>query len=161
MFITNNFTISVDNLLRHSVVVGIATVSFFLMAACSSIIQKPAFDPKRCIETIPARVKGLQILSGPRSEKNIIRDMVPVVCNGHMLFKRMNTEGNQVNAGRVVFKVLVEYTGEVNRVKVEETTIKSDMFLKRLSNIIMDTDFTFWGKDSNDTEFLYPIHFGS
>jgi hypothetical protein len=135
------------------------TAAVILLTGCIPQTAKVKFDPRTCLETIPSRVKGLKIVSGPRSEKSIIRDMVPVVCNGHMLFRNMNAKEKMVNAGHVLFKVLVEYTGEVNQVTVEETTIQSKKFLREVSDFIMDTDFTFWGLDNEDTLFFYPIDF--
>jgi hypothetical protein len=72
----------------------------------------------------------------------------------------MTSEGRSINPGTVVFKVLVEYTGEVGHVAVEETTIQSGEFLREVSDFIMDTDFVLWGGDDRDTVFLYPVRFG-
>jgi hypothetical protein len=131
-----------------------------LLTGCISQTEQFKFDPRTCLEEIPGHVKGLKIVSGPRSEKSIIRDMVPVVCNGHMLFRNMNAKGKTVNAGHVLFKVLVEYTGEVYNVSLEDTTINSEEFLREVSDFIMDTDFTFWGLNTEETIFLYPVEFG-
>jgi hypothetical protein len=72
----------------------------------------------------------------------------------------MTSEGQSINPGTVVFKVLVEYTGEVGHVAVEETTVQSEKLLREVSDFIMDTDFVLWGGDDRDTVFLYPVRFG-
>jgi hypothetical protein len=138
---------------------SIAVISALLFTACASHRQKQ-LDPKNCLDTIPQRVEGLTILEGPRTEQSIIRDMVPAICYGHFLFGRMKSSGEEVNPGVVVFRVVVEYTGEVYGVTVEETTIQSKLFLRRASDFIVDTDFVPWARDETDTAFLYPVEFG-
>ena len=86
--------------------------------------------------------------------------MVPVICRGHLLFEHMNADGKEINPGSVTFRVVAEYTGEVSQVTVEETTIQSEEFLRRVSDLIRDTDFVFWGSDRTDTVFFYPMKFG-
>lgn len=134
--------------------------SIFLLTACVLHTQRASFDPKRCMKNIPHRVKGLKIVSGPRTERNIIRDMVPAVCSGHALFKDMKTEGEEINPGHVVLHVVVEYTGEVAYAGIQETTIQSEKFLRTIKNFVMETDFVFWGADDRDTVFLFPVTFG-
>lgn len=86
--------------------------------------------------------------------------MVPPICSGHALFKHMKTKGQEINPGCVVFRVVVEYTGEVAYAGIEETTIQSKTFLREVKDFIMDTDFVLWGRDDEDTTFLYPVTFG-
>ena len=131
-----------------------------LMAACAAQPQTAAFDPKRCMETVPAHVAGLQILAGPRSAQNIILDMVPAICNGQVLFRKMRDSGAQLTPGTVRFKVIVEYNGEVIAASVEETTITSQAFLREVSDFIMDSDFTPWARSEEDCVFVYPVRFG-
>jgi hypothetical protein len=133
---------------------------FLLLTSCAAKTQQPAFDPKTCFDIIPDRVKGLKIIQGTRTNKSIIRDMVQPMCYGHVLFNRMKTNGETINAGDVVFKVYVEYTGEVYRVTVENTTIQSEEFVRRVSDYIIDTDFVPWVRHDTDTVFLYPAKFG-
>lgn len=122
--------------------------------------HKQPFDPRCCMASIPGEVKGLTIVEGPRTKASIIRDMVPVVCNGQVLFYRMQSTDSDLKSGSVVFRVVVEYTGEVVAVDVEETTIQSRAFLKEVSDFIMDMDFIGWARNDIDTLFLYPIRFG-
>jgi hypothetical protein len=71
----------------------------------------------------------------------------------------MRLKGYEINAGYIVFRVVVEYTGEVAYVGIEETTIQSKLFLREVRDFIMDTDFVLWGGDDSDTVFLYPAKF--
>ena len=131
-----------------------------LLAACTLGSQPSKFDPKQCLETVPARVDGLQILAGPRTARNIIRDMVPAICNGQVLFRRMKSAVPHLHPGTVHFRVVVEYTGEVLAVSIEETTITSQVFLREVSDFVMDSDFTPWARSDADSVFLYPALFG-
>jgi hypothetical protein len=156
----------------HRIFVNVSLIPYFsklffftiaivlLLAACVLHTQRASFDPKKCMETIPRRVKGLKIVSGPRTEKNVIRDMVSSVCSGHALFKHMKTKGEEINPGSIVLHVVVEYTGEVAYVGIEETTIQSETFLRKIKDFVMETDFVSWGADDRDTVFLYPVTFG-
>ncbi len=138
-----------------------ATITALLFfTACAPHMKRAPFDPRKCLEDVPRHVKGLKVLSGPRSEQSIIRDMRRAVCNGHVLFGHMQAENKSFQSGRVLFRVVVEYPGEVYGVTVEETTIQSDAFLARVSEFILGTDFIFWGGDDSDSVFLYPIQFG-
>jgi hypothetical protein len=112
------------------------------------------------METVPGHVPGLKIIQGPRTEQSIIRDMVPVVCNAYVLFQRMRAEGEDITGGTVVFRVTVEYTGEVYDVSVEKTILTSGRFLREVADFIMDTDFVGWARHDTDTVFLYPMTFG-
>jgi len=119
------------------------------------------FDHVNCMDTVPSRIKGLKVLSGPRTEKSIIHDMVPVNCYAQYLFRKMKSEGEDINAGDVIFRVAVEYTGEAYTSSVEETTIQSKRFVQRVADMIMDHDFVGWKLDSEDAVFLYPMSFGN
>lgn len=130
----------------------------FSLFGCAAGGPKP-IDPKSCMETVPSNVEGLKILQGPRSRQSIIRDMVPIVCNGRFLFNRMRLKDPSLKGGRVIFGVTVEYTGEVMKVNVLETTLESNVFLDKVSNFIMDSDFVGWARDDMDTVFAYPMVF--
>jgi hypothetical protein len=132
---------------------------FILLTSCATQTKQAEFDPKTCLEIIPEHVKGLKIIEGPRSEKSIIRDMVFPICNGHVLFGQIRSEGENIQPGIVVFRVVVEYTGEVLAVSVQESTVGSDQFIRKVSDFIMDTDFVGWTRNDTDTVFLYPVHF--
>jgi hypothetical protein len=119
------------------------------------------FDPRTCLDIIPRKVDGLQILAGPRPEANIIRDMVPAICNGQSLFRQMQAREPGLNAGTVSFKVVVEYTGEVSAVSIEETTLTSQAFLQAVSDFITNSDFTPWARSDEDSVFVYPVRFGT
>jgi len=116
-----------------------------------------AYDPKTCLEQIPSDIEGLQILQGQRTKESVIRDMVPVFCNAEVLFSMMRTK---VRPGRIVFKVSVEYNGEVTEVEIDESTIGSNEFAREVSDFVMDTDFISWARHDENTVFLYPMAFG-
>jgi hypothetical protein len=142
----------------------LVVLSFSLLSsvsACTPHADKSPFDPRRCMAHIPRKVEGLTIVAGSRTKASIIRDMVPVVCNGQVLFNRKKIQDPQLKAGTVIFRVVVEYTGEVIAVNIAETAIQSDAFLRKVSDFIMDTDFVGWARDDIDTVFLYPVRFGS
>ena len=84
--------------------------------------------------------------------------MRPSFCSAHALYKLMKRD---VISGSVVFKVTVEYTGEVNDVSIDKSTIRADRFLREISDFIMDSDFKAWARHDDDTVFLYPMRFHS
>ncbi len=153
--------------LRHAVrcpfnrsILPLTAAALIFFAACTPRPPTAAFDPRTCLDIIPEHVDGLQILAGPRSVRNIIRDMVPPVCSGRALFRSMQARDPGLGPGMVVFRVAVEYTGEVAAVSVVETTIGSDAFLRKLRDFIMDADFTPWARSDEDSLFIYPVRFG-
>jgi hypothetical protein len=112
------------------------------------------------MHTFPRKVEGLSILQGPRSEPSIIHDMVPIVCRGHALFHDMVSKGETLNPGRVVFKVRVEWTGEVYSAAAVENATGSRAFVRIVSDFITNSDFVGWSRDDTDSIFLYPVEFG-
>jgi hypothetical protein len=141
------------------ILIYFAAVLIQLIPACTTPTQRAAFNPKTCLEIIPHDVKGLTVIEGPRTEQSIIRDMVPAICSGKALFKHMESRDESIKPGRVVFKVSVEWTGEVNRVITKESSIQSKKFLRKVSDFIMDSDFVVWSRHDTDTVFLYPVDF--
>jgi hypothetical protein len=146
--------------IQHSITLAMATLTMLLFSACT-LSHTTAFDPKTCLETIPHRVDGLQILAGPRTEPNIIRGMRPAICHGQALFNNMQPRDPYLSPGTVRFRVVVEYTGEVSEVTIMESSISSKTFLREVRDFIMDTDFTGWARSDEDSVFLYPARFGS
>ena len=134
-------------------------VSLCLAAGCVKPAMRPSFDAGKCTETIPDGVDGLTILSGPRTEQSIIRDMVWPICNARVLYENMKKRNRAFQSGSATFKVIVEYTGEVRKVSVDKTTLASEEFLSRICEMIRSTDFVFWGRDRTDTCFFYPVNF--
>jgi hypothetical protein len=134
------------------------------ITACHEQPERTAptsFTFQDCLENLPEHVDGLEILSGPRSEKGIIHDMAHPVCSGYALFEQMKENGEEIEAGSVVFRVVVDYVGEVISVTVEEQTMSSEELVGKVREIILNTDFVYWrDKDDTDSEFLYPVHFG-
>lgn len=128
-------------------------------AGCSSLETPPQFDPKTCLEEPPTPVEGMQVIHGPRTPQSVLADMRFVSCNGQVLFKQLNERGEPLVPGEVVFRVQVEYTGEVIAAEVIESTIVSRKFERRLSDMIMDTDFSPWQRHDEDAVFVYPMRF--
>ena len=141
------------------------TLAGLTFAACTSVNDSceptppPRFNPKPCLEEIPKTVDGLEIIQGPRTEQNIAADMHPAYCNAQVVLKLMNEEGKPLQDGTVWFKVAVEYTGEVSSVEIIKSEINSREFLKRVSDMIMDSDFTPWRRHDEDVVFIYPMTF--
>jgi hypothetical protein len=146
-------------LMRFALCISMALC--FFISACTGLNQSSRpYDHRKCMDTIPTSVKGLEIASGLRTRQSIIQDMVPVTCYGHVMYEKMRAKGESINPGTVVVKVTVEYTGEVYRVEVEDATIQSEKFLKNIVDLIMDTDFVGWQRSDIDTVFIYPMVFG-
>jgi hypothetical protein len=141
-----------------------AAVTALAIASCGDSPGDRTSKPvsyKDCVDNVPDSVRGLKLFSGPRSEKSVVRDMRPAICSGYVLFERMRATGVEIEPGSVVFRVVVEYTGEVNQVTIEETTIQSEEFLRKLRELVLTTDFVMWRNDDDaDSSFLYPAHFG-
>ena len=151
-------------ILGHHIPAGIilpvaAGLSFSLNTGCMKPVTQRPFDAGKCMEIIPDKVDGLTILSGPRTKQSIIRDLVWPICNARVLYDNMKRENSKLGSGSAVFKVRVEYTGEVQEVFVDKTNLASEEFLSSVRKMIQSTDFVFWGQDTTDTVFLYPIHF--
>jgi hypothetical protein len=71
----------------------------------------------------------------------------------------MQAEDAMLKPGAAVFRVVVEYTGEVKNVTIPESTIASTAFLSRVAAMIESTDFVPWKRDDTDTVFFYPVRF--
>lgn len=143
-------------LLKKTLCVGVAV---FMLKGCTPFIAAPEFNPKTCLKEAPSKVDGLQILHGPRTIPSIAADMQTAYCNGQVLLKLMNENGKRVNTGTVWFKVTCEYTGEVISTEVVKSEIQSPEFLRKVSDMIMDSDFTPWQRHDQDAEFIYPMTF--
>ena len=148
------------NKMNKSLLPTTLCLAALLLGGCASITNTPEFNPKTCMKEVPRKAPGLKIIQGSRTEQNIAADMHPAYCNGQVLLKRMNDEGGPVNAGGVWFKVAVEYTGEVMGVDIVKSEIDSREFLKKVSDMILDSDFTPWQRDDDDDSvFIYPMTF--
>lgn len=146
-------------LAKHSIVFGAA---FLMLCGCVSHSDRPVFNPKTCLQEVPQTVPGIRIISGPRTEKNIVAGMQSAYCNGQMLFMLLNKkEGRIIPPGEVLFQVTVEYTGEVISAEVVESSIDATDFLRKIKDMIMATDFSPWARHDDDAQFIYPMTFTS
>lgn len=143
-------------LAKQSILLGAA---FTMLCGCSSHSDSPVFNPKTCLQEVPQTVPGVRIISGPRPEKNIIANMQPAYCNGQVLLKLMNESGKTVSTGTVWYKVTAEYNGEVISAEVIKSEIQSPEFLRNVSDMITDLDFTPWQRHDQDAEFIFPMTF--
>ncbi len=133
-----------------------------MLCGCSSLSHRPVFNPKTCLQEATANSTGDPVISGPRNEKNVVADMQPAYCNGQMLFMLLNKkEERVVPPEKCLFQVTVEYTGEVISAKVVESDIDATEFLRKIKDMIMDTDFSPWPRHDDDAEFIYPMTFTS
>lgn len=143
-------------------IVALILIKLFVPEATTKRVQKDQpFSMKTCLESIPRDVKGLEIIQGSRSKTSIIHEMVPIVCNAKALFKKLTAEGTAIESGSMTLRVIVEYTGEVISVRIQDSGITYRPFRNKIIDMIADSDFTPWQKEDTDTEFLYPIHFKS
>ena len=129
------------------------------LTACSAGSLPHRFNPKTCLDEAPRCPAALQVVKGPRTPESIALNMHPIYCNGQVLLKLMNEAGEAVHPGTVTFRVRVEYTGEVYAVSVVASEVQSEEFLRRVSAMILETDFTPWQRHDEDTEFIFPMTF--
>jgi hypothetical protein len=155
-FLSNRMTIRQSLMMYKITLFALLALT---LTACTTVNKPADFDPRTCLDHPPTHVEGLKILKGSRTGQNIAADMHPVFCNGQVLLKNMNEAGTPIEAGTVRFQVLVEYTGEVIGAKVIESDIQSDSFLRKITDMIMDSDFAPWTREDEDTEFIYPMTF--
>ena len=146
-----------DNL--NCALFNLSILIFLLAVACATHSQSRPFDHQTCLDAIPDKVKDLTILAGPRTETSLIADMVPAVCYSRILAEKHRADGKKPFKGIVTYQIQVEYTGEVVRVDVVDTTIQSQQFVRKVIDFIMDTDFVGWVRNDVDTVFNYPMTF--
>ena len=141
------------------IILWIFALVWLLVSACAGSSPSKSFDHQTCLDSIPDKVSGLTILEGPRTKSSLISDMVPAVCYSRVLVEKKKANGENNIKGDVTFEIQVEYTGEVVRVEVVETTIQSQPFVRKVADFIMDTDFVGWVQNDVDTVFIYPMSF--
>lgn len=142
-----------------------------ILAAAIALILINIFSPRKaqdpdapftmqtCLQSIPDVVDGLEIVEGSRSKGMIITDMVPIVCRAKAIFEKMRSEGAPLESGRMMFRVAVEYNGEVISVRIQESDITYRPFRNKIIDLIAEKDFMATRREDTDTIFFYPIHF--
>jgi len=144
----------------NTVVLSTAMGLLCFSACDNEAVKDVPFSYRDCLDHVPDSVQGLKILAGPRTEKNIIRDMNPSMCQAYALLEEMRASGRKVGPGSVVFKVVVDYNGEVMQGTIDQTDMDAEEFLDKVVGIIGSSDFTYWrGKNDEETVFLYPVRF--
>jgi hypothetical protein len=142
----------------------VAAIALILVKLNPPSVSKPLmnqpFSMEACLNSIPDKVKGLEIHEGSRSEASIIRDMQPVVCGATALYAKMMDEGEAVGEGCMTFQVVVEYNGEVISVRIIASDITHSAFRNKLIDMISELDFVSWPRQDTDTLFIFPMNFG-
>ncbi len=140
--------------------------AFFLILIISCICisnvncgkNKESAKPEDCYEIFPKTVDGLKI-TGERSERNIIKHMVPFVCYLQELYQKRLQEKPDLK-GILELRILVEFNGEVMSYSIERTSIEDPLFLKEVKHRLAFLSFDSYGQFNSETEFIYPIRFG-
>lgn len=140
---------------------GIALVLIKVFSPQTTNSPVKPFSYKTCLDSVPDEVDGLKVLEGSRSKRSIIKDMVPIVCQGEALFKQLQFEGETIEPGAITFQVTVEFNGEIIQAKIVNTTIASKKFNRYVTRFITGIDFAPWNREDTDTEFIYPAYFGN
>jgi hypothetical protein len=126
-----------------------------LLTGCLS--SSKTVNLSECGIPVPEEVPGLKI-TGPRTRASIIHDMASISCAINFLIKNDSTAMLLRSANnKVVIKVIVEYTGEVIETAIIESNIDHQPLVQKIEEIIMNSDFTFWGHNQQETEFIYPL----
>ena len=111
-----------------------------------------------CEQNIPENVAGLQV-RGPRTPRNIIHAMQPIVCFFQEQFHQRQQLSPDLKPGVVTVRVLVENNGEVYSCNIVKSTIGDTLFVRNLVDAVMESSFPIWHAKQEETEFEYPIRF--
>ena len=135
--------------------IAIILCFFSLLAACSSEEKKQ--QPKDCMENIPTSISGLKI-KGIRSEKNVIKNLWPVVCRAQEMYREALKKHPELK-GILELKLVVEFNGEIGPHSIERSTLKNRAFEKQILRLIQFMDFDPFGSQNSEAEILIPIQF--
>ncbi|MBD3239816.1 MAG: TonB family protein [Chitinivibrionales bacterium] len=134
--------------------ISMLTVSLLpLLALCTPPQEAPDVE---CEDVIPERIAGLEV-SGPRAERTVIVDLVPIICLVQDLHERHVRIDPSLAKGKLVARITVESTGEVAEVTIVESSFDNEAFLRKVTDVIKDSDFVFRGPSGQDTEIVVPI----
>jgi hypothetical protein len=142
------------------VMAGVALVLIKVFAPVSPPPPVSPTTPEDCLASVHADEKNLQILEGSRTPGNILYDIAPLICRGRKVFDKLTAQGEDIAAGTVTLKVVVEYNGEIISTDILETRIDSRRFLNELVGIFNMSDFTSWNREDENTVFTYTARFG-
>lgn len=126
-----------------------------MVAACTS--ENPSGQPKNGYETIPESIPGLKI-SGPRSEKNVIYNLWPVICKAREIYQERlkDTPGLK---GTVELTLSVEFNGEIGPYSIVRSTLEDPEIKAHLLRLISFMDFDPYGPQNSEANILVPIRF--
>ncbi|MBN1980462.1 MAG: hypothetical protein JW795_02950 [Chitinivibrionales bacterium] len=130
---------------------------FILMTMASLAVGCMVFRPSQsispCFVKIPRDVKGL-IIKGPRPRRNVIENMVPIICAWQEKIDRDKRSGL---TGEIVLRLTVNKVGEIF-VRGFEHTAQDASYVQMLVESICNYDFDPWNDEPFDTEITYPIN---
>jgi hypothetical protein len=126
-----------------------------ILVACSSAEQSNLSED--CYESIPEKIPGLKV-QGERSEKNVIKNLWPVVCRAQELYRERLKYDPSIK-GTIELKVSVEFNGEIGPYSIIRDTIEDKAFERQLLDIIGYLDFDSYGSFNSETEIILPIDF--
>lgn len=114
--------------------------------------------PEECSKIIPETVQGLKI-TGARSERNVIKNMVPFVCALQKAYRKRRADVPSLK-GSLLLNIRVEFNGEVNGYSIDRVGFDDPVFLKQIERMLAFLDFDAYGPFNSETEFVYPVRFG-
>jgi hypothetical protein len=110
-----------------------------------------------CLENEPEKVAGLKV-AGPRSEKNVIHNMWPVVCRARELYRQRLGEAPRLK-GTLELKLTVEFNGEIGPYSVSRSPLEDEQFEAQLLRLVQFLDFDPFGPHNTETDILFPFEF--
>lgn len=134
-----------------------ATLIFLLLiAACNS--KEESTQPKSCLENMPETISGLRV-KGTRSEKNVTKNMWPIVCRAREVYRQRLLENPKIKEGKVELELLVEFNGEIGPYRIVRSTLGDPVFEKQIMALFEFVDFDPYGPQNSESEILLPLHF--
>ena len=105
----------------------------------------------------PSAIKKLEV-TGSRTKANVRKNMTPLVNKMVEIYKKHQAKNPELK-GTIELRLVVEFNGEVQEIKIIRTTISDENFLKDVIRPIEFTDFDGWGNSEDETEILCTIEF--
>ncbi|MBD3422371.1 MAG: hypothetical protein GF398_19835 [Chitinivibrionales bacterium] len=127
-----------------------------ILSGCAEKKQSSEMSFKDCIEIVPQKVRGLSV-QGPRTESNVIKDMVPFNCKLNEWFATYASE-NSITKASVDLSITVDHIGEILTASIEKSTVDDPAFSKNLLKMAYSIEFSYWGEEKEgETIIRYPV----
>ena len=126
-----------------------------LLSACGSNNSRETSE--NCLDNEPEHVSGLKI-EGERTERNVIHNMWPVVCQARKIYMERLKEKPGFK-GKIELKMRVEFNGEIGAYSISRSNMNDKDFETRVLRLFQFMDFDPYGPHNSETEIHYPIHF--